>query len=48
MESGSIGAAPAAPAGERDASASGAKGLKANAIGYASNVVIGVASTAPG
>ncbi len=28
--------------------ATGEKGLKSNAIGYASNLVIGVASTAPG
>jgi amino acid transporter len=49
MESGSIAAGPGAPARERpDGSAAGGKGLKANAIGYASNVVIGVASTAPG
>src|ERR671931_2546638 len=49
MESGSIAAGPGAPARERpDGSAAGRKGLKANAIGYASNVVIGVASTAPG
>jgi amino acid transporter len=48
MESGSIAAAPAAaPAGGPD-HGPGGKGLKANAIGYASNVVIGVASTAPG
>ncbi|MFM9126649.1 MAG: amino acid transporter, partial [Solirubrobacterales bacterium] len=33
-----------APAG----SAPGEKGLKSNAIGFASNVTIGVASTAPG
>lgn len=39
MESASV----AQPAG-----AGGGKGLKANAIGYISNVVIGVASTAPG
>jgi amino acid transporter len=47
MESGSMAATPAAPAPPGD-SAPGGKGLKANAIGYASNVVIGVASTAPG
>ena len=42
MESASI-------AAERsDESSPGGKGLKANAIGYASNIVIGVASTAPG
>jgi amino acid transporter len=45
MESGSIAAAPAP---ERPDHGPGGKGLKANAIGYASNVVIGVASTAPG
>jgi amino acid transporter len=49
MQSGSIGATPAAPAtGRPDDSEPGGKGLKANAIGYASNIVIGVASTAPG
>src|SRR4051794_27207518 len=45
MESGSI---AAAPEGEVLGHGPGGKGLKANAIGYASNVVIGVASTAPG
>src|SRR4030095_1965752 len=35
---------PARPEG----SAPGEKGLKANALGFVSNVVIGVASTAPG
>src|SRR4051794_10213732 len=45
MESGSI---AAAPDGEGLGHGPGGKGLKANAIGYASNVVIGVASTAPG
>jgi amino acid transporter len=45
MESGSIAAAPTQ---ERPDYGPGGKGLKANAIGYASNVVIGVASTAPG
>jgi amino acid transporter len=40
---------PAAPATERPGDfAPGEKGLKANAIGYVSNIVIGVASTAPG
>ena len=49
MESGPIAATPAAPAAEPAGdSRAGGKGLKANAIGYASNVVIGVASTAPG
>jgi amino acid transporter len=37
----------ATPAGRRS-SAPGEKGLKSGAIGYVSNVVIGVASTAPG
>jgi amino acid transporter len=37
-----------ADAGGVEGSAPGGKGLKANAIGYASNIVIGVASTAPG
>jgi amino acid transporter len=45
MESASIGAERSdAP----DESSPGGKGLKADAIGYASNIVIGVASTAPG
>jgi amino acid transporter len=44
MESGSMAAGRPAPEG----SAAGEKGLKANAIGYLSNLVIGVASTAPG
>jgi amino acid transporter len=43
MESAAI-AAEAVPAG----AAPGEKGLKANALGFASSVVIGVASTAPG
>src|SRR4051812_24962443 len=44
MESASVPAhGPAAGSGE-----AGAKGLKAGAIGYVSNLVIGVASTAPG
>jgi amino acid transporter len=48
MESGSV-AAEAASATERPGDwGPGEKGLKANAIGYASNIVIGVASTAPG
>ncbi|HLW94567.1 MAG TPA: APC family permease [Solirubrobacteraceae bacterium] len=45
MES-SAAAAPGAPVAI-DRTAPGAKGLKTNAIGYVSNVVIGVASTAP-
>jgi amino acid transporter len=49
MESGSMATTPATPATGRPGDrAPGEKGLKANAIGYASNVVIGVASTAPG
>jgi amino acid transporter len=48
MEPGSIAAAPGATAPEAPDHGPGGKGLKANAIGYASNVVIGVASTAPG
>jgi amino acid transporter len=49
MESGPMAGTPAAPATERPGdSGAGQKGLKANAIGYASNIVIGVASTAPG
>ena len=44
MESAS---APAAQPAVTDATAPGAKGLKPNAIGYASNLVIAVASTAP-
>src|SRR5690349_18482301 len=47
MESGSMTAAPGADAPEAADHGPGGKGLKANAIGYASNVVIGVASTAP-
>ena len=47
MESGSM-AAPR-PAGDApQGSAHGEKGLKSGAIGYVSNIVIGVASTAPG
>src|SRR3954454_19051025 len=49
MESGSTAAGTAAPGTERPGDwGPGEKGLKANAIGYASNIVIGVASTAPG
>ncbi len=51
MESGSTAAAPPAASAtddRHDGSSAGGKGLKANAIGYASNIVIGVASTAPG
>ena len=49
MESGSM-AAPPPPArdGALQGSAHGEKGLKSDAISYASNIVIGVASTAPG
>ncbi len=44
----SVSSAPAAGSATRDGSASGEKGLKAGALGFVSNVVIGVASTAPG
>jgi amino acid transporter len=48
VESGSL-ATPAPGVQESPAgSAPGEKGLKSNALGFASNVVIGVASTAPG
>jgi amino acid transporter len=40
-------AIPAPPATPRDTSAPGEKGLKAGAIGYMSNLVIAIASTAP-
>jgi amino acid transporter len=40
-------AIPAPPATPRDTSAPGEKGLKAGALGYMSNLVIAVASTAP-
>ena len=46
MESGSMAAPPAVGAGL--GSAPGDKGLKTGALGFVSNVVIGVASTAPG
>jgi amino acid transporter len=46
MESGAV--AAERPGADRPSAGPGKKGLKANAIGYASNVVIGVASTAPG
>ena len=45
MEAASVGAASA---GLPEGSGAGEKGLKANAIGFVSGVVIGVASTAPG
>ena len=49
METGSIAAGRGAGAPDgRDGFAPGDKGLKTGAIGYVSNVVIGVASTAPG
>src|ERR671933_1345764 len=48
MESGSVATATPAASAEARPGGAGEKGLKANAIGYASNVVIGVASTAPG
>jgi len=38
----------ASPTGRPDGSAPGEKGLKSGALGFVSNVVIGVASTAPG
>jgi amino acid transporter len=46
VESGSIAAPP--PTGAPAGSAPGEKGLKTGALGFVSNVVIGVASTAPG
>jgi hypothetical protein len=46
VESGSIAAPPAPGAGL--GSEPGDKGLKTGALGFVSNVVIGVASTAPG
>lgn len=46
MESGST--ATPAPSASRPGSAPGEKGLKTGALGFVSNVVIGVASTAPG
>src|SRR5689334_13856729 len=46
MEAASIAAAP--PAGTADGAAPGDKGLKTDALGFVSNLVIGVASTAPG
>jgi amino acid transporter len=48
MESGSIASRIPGPTGGAEDSAPGAKGLKTGALGYISNVVIGVASTAPG
>src|ERR671933_731662 len=48
MESGSVATATPAASAEARPGGAGEKGLKANAIGYASNIVIGVASTAPG
>jgi amino acid transporter len=47
MESTAIPGAPAPGAPVVDQTAPGAKGLKSNAIGYISNLVIAVASTAP-
>ena len=44
----SVTSVPPADGVVRDGSAPGEKGLKPNAIGFVSNVVIGVASTAPG
>src|SRR4051812_39070147 len=48
MESTSIPAPGGSTQAEPAGSGPGQKGLKANAIGYVSSVVIGVASTAPG
>ena len=47
MESVAIPVAPPVAGAELDTSAPGAKGVKADCLGYASNVVIAVASTAP-
>jgi amino acid transporter len=47
VESGSM-AAPRPAGASPQGSAHGEKGLKSDAIGYVSNIVIGVASTAPG
>src|SRR5437764_9094567 len=47
MESASVPVPGPAPAGAGHAK-EGGKGLKAGALGYLSNLVIGVASTAPG
>jgi amino acid transporter len=48
VESGSFVETPGPGVDRPQGSGHGEKGLKANAIGYASNIVIGVASTAPG
>jgi amino acid transporter len=48
VESGSIAATPTGDVSPGTGAGHGEKGLKADAIGYASNIVIGVASTAPG
>jgi len=48
VESGSVAAPGPLGAAVPDGSAAGGKGLKSDAISYASNIVIGVASTAPG
>jgi hypothetical protein len=50
LESGTLAAGSAAdrPDAGRDHAREGDKGLKAGALGYLSNLVIGVASTAPG
>ena len=48
MDSGSMAAPRPAGGDVPQGSAHGEKGLKSDAIGYISNVVIGVASTAPG
>ena len=47
MESAAVAVEPTRPA-EPEGAAPGEKGLKKNAIGFVSSVVIGVASTAPG
>jgi hypothetical protein len=47
MESAAVPASEAAPS-TTPVPSSGEKGLKKNAIGFASSVVIGMASTAPG
>src|SRR3954447_1988073 len=48
MESVSVPVPGPAPAGDSDVAKEGDKGLKSGALGYLSNLVIGVASTAPG
>lgn len=48
MESGSLAAKPVSPGAELSGARVGEKGLKTGALGWVSNVVISVASTAPG